>query len=82
MKINLLYIEYWIEISKIKWFHWSKRKQLKEHIISSCLAFPQIYKLYGYGQYKMHGSVINVPIDVNQTQSILPCLPHDDATIG
>jgi hypothetical protein len=60
-----------------------KSTQLKKHIISSCLAFAQIYKLYGYGQYKMHDSVINVLIDMNQTQSyLLPGLPHDDATIG
>jgi hypothetical protein len=59
-----------------------KLTQLKEHIISSCLTFVQIYKLYGYGQYRMHGSVINVLIDMNQTQSILLCLPHNDATIG
>jgi hypothetical protein len=30
----------------------------------------------------MHGSVINVPTNVNQIQSILPCSPHDGATIG
>jgi hypothetical protein len=30
----------------------------------------------------MHSSVINVPTNVNQTQSILPCLPHDGATIN
>jgi hypothetical protein len=29
----------------------------------------------------MHGNVINVPTNVNQTQSILPRLPHDGATI-
>jgi hypothetical protein len=29
----------------------------------------------------MHGNVINVLANVNQTQSILPCLPHDDVTI-
>jgi hypothetical protein len=56
-----------------------KLTKLKEHIISSCLAFAQIYKLYGYGQYRMHGSVINVLIHMNQTQSILPYLPHNDA---
>jgi hypothetical protein len=59
-----------------------KLTQLKEHIILTCFAFAQIYKLYGYEQYRMHGSVIKVLIDMNQTQSILPCLPHDDATIG
>jgi hypothetical protein len=25
------------------------------------IVFAQIYKLHGYGQYKMKGSVINVP---------------------
>jgi hypothetical protein len=30
----------------------------------------------------MHGSVINVPANVDQTQSILPRLPHGGATIG
>jgi hypothetical protein len=30
----------------------------------------------------MHGSVINVLANVDQTQSILPHLSHDDATIG
>jgi len=30
----------------------------------------------------MHGSVINVPTNVNQIQSILPHLPHDDTIIN
>jgi hypothetical protein len=30
----------------------------------------------------MHGSVINVLVNVNETQLILSRLPHDDATIG
>ncbi len=30
----------------------------------------------------MHGSVINVFAHVNETQSILPCLPHNDAIIS
>jgi hypothetical protein len=38
-----------------------------------------VNKLYSYGQYKMHGSVINVVAD--QTQSILSCLSLDEATI-
>jgi hypothetical protein len=32
-------------------------------------------------QYKMHGGVINVFTNVDQTQSILPCLSHDGAII-
>jgi hypothetical protein len=30
----------------------------------------------------MHGNVINVPTNVDQTQSILPFLPHDGETLG
>ncbi len=30
----------------------------------------------------MHGSVINVPTNVGQTQLILSCLPHDGVIIG
>jgi hypothetical protein len=59
-----------------------KLTQLEEHFISTCFNFAQIYKLQGYGQYNMHGNVINVFINVSQTQSILSCLPPDNATIG
>ncbi len=45
------------------------------------LAFAQIYKLHGYGQYKMKGSIINVPSNINQMWLMLPCLPYDEATI-
>jgi len=30
----------------------------------------------------MHSSVINVLTNMNEIQSILPCLSHDDATIS
>jgi len=30
----------------------------------------------------MHGNVINVPTNVDQIQSILPHLPHDDTIIN
>ena len=46
------------------------------------MAFAQIYKIQGYGQYKMHRSIINVLANVNETQSILPHLPQDDSIIG
>jgi hypothetical protein len=40
-----------------------------------------VNKLYGYGQYKMRGSVINVLANVHQTQLILSHLFCDEATI-
>jgi hypothetical protein len=46
------------------------------------LIFAQIYKFQRYGQYKMHGSDINVLANVDQIQSILPHLPHHGVTIG
>jgi hypothetical protein len=54
--------------------------RLEEHLISPWLTFAQIYKLHGYGQYKMKGIVINVT-NINQTKLVLPRL-HDEATIG
>jgi hypothetical protein len=49
--------------------------------ISPCFAFAQIYKLYDYGQYRMHGIVINLLTNVDQTQLILQCLSYDETTI-
>jgi hypothetical protein len=34
-------------------------------------SFAQIYKLYDYGRYRMHGIVINFLTNVDQTQLIL-----------
>ncbi len=50
-------------------------------LISPCLAIAQIYKLYDYGQYRMHAIVINLLTDVDQTQLILQCLSYDETTI-
>jgi len=83
VKINHLYIKYQIKNLERKLFPLvQKLTQLKKRFISPRLYFAQIYKLQGYGQYKIHGNVINVPTNVDQTQSILPHLPHDGATIG
>jgi hypothetical protein len=59
-----------------------KLTHLEKHLVLSHFAFVLIYKIYGYGQYKMHGNVINVLANVNQTQSILSYIPYDKATIG
>jgi hypothetical protein len=53
---------------------------IRRHLISPHLAIiAQIYKLYGYGQYKMHRGVIKVPTNGDEVQ---PHLPHDETTIG
>jgi hypothetical protein len=59
-----------------------KLTQLEKCLISPYFAFAQIYKLQGYMQYNMHGSVMNVPTNVDQIKSILPRSSNDGATIG
>jgi hypothetical protein len=56
--------------------------ELEERLIAPQQAFTQIWQVEGYGQYKIRGSIINVPTNVNITQSILPCMPNDETTIG
>jgi hypothetical protein len=41
-----------------------------------------MYKINEFGKYKMHGSIINVFTNVNQTQSIIPHVLYDDVTIS
>ncbi len=45
----------------------TKLTHLEERLIFPWLVFAQIYKLHGYGQYKVKGIVINVPSNINQT---------------
>jgi hypothetical protein len=59
-----------------------KLNELEERLVSPNLTFVQIWQLQGYGQYNIKGSIINVPSNINSTQSILPCLLHHEATIG
>ncbi len=59
-----------------------KLNELEERSVSPRLAFAQIWQLQGYGKYNIEGNIINVPSNINSTQSILPHLPHDEATIG
>jgi hypothetical protein len=56
--------------------------ELEERLIPPQQAFAQIWQVEGYGQYKIRGNIINVPTNVNITQSILPRMPNDEATIG
>jgi len=60
----------------------TKLTHLEEQLIYSWLAFAQIYKLHGYGQYKMKGNIINVLSNINQTQLLLPRLSCDEVIIG
>jgi len=44
----------------------------KESFIVSRLAFTQIFQLKGYGQYDMHGHLVNAPTNFNLMQKLLP----------
>jgi len=37
----------------------------------------QIFQLQGYGQYGFHGSIVNVPTNLNIIQIVLPWMPHE-----
>jgi hypothetical protein len=46
--------------------------KIEEHLIALCLAFTQIFQLKGYGLYGTHGSVVDVPTNLNLVQNVLP----------
>jgi hypothetical protein len=53
--------------------------------IEECLIAPRValhaFQLQSYGQYGMHGSIVNVPTNLNIMQNILPRMPYDDSLI-
>jgi len=55
--------------------------QIEEHIIIPHLAFAWIFQLKGYGQYEMHGNIVNVPTNLDLIQTILPWLLYYDSSI-
>jgi hypothetical protein len=56
--------------------------ELEERLIVPRQMFAQIWQVEGYDQYNIWGSIINVQANVNKTQSILPHVLDDEATIG
>jgi hypothetical protein len=50
--------------------------KIEECLIAPCLRFAQIFQLQGYGQYGLHGSIVNVPTNLNIIQTILPRMPY------
>jgi hypothetical protein len=59
-----------------------KPNELEKRLVSPHLAFAQIWQPQGYGQYNIKRSIINVPLNINYTQSRLLLLPHDETTIS
>lgn len=49
---------------------------IKERLIYPKFSFAQICKVHNYGQYKLPGSIINVP------QSLLLCVHVDETIVG
>jgi hypothetical protein len=50
--------------------------KIEECLIASCLGFALIFQLQGYVQYGLHGSIVNVPTNVNIIQTILPRMSY------
>jgi hypothetical protein len=59
-----------------------KNAVLEERLISQHLPFAQIRKLYNFGQFKLHGSIINMPANIDKTQLLFSHLPEDGTSIG
>jgi hypothetical protein len=55
--------------------------KIQEHLIAPHLICAQNFQLWRYGQYGMHGSIVNVPTNLNLIQNILPWMPYDDYSI-
>jgi hypothetical protein len=49
----------------------SMLNKIKESFIVSRLAFTQISQLKGYGEYDMHGSVVNTPTNLHLVQKFV-----------
>jgi hypothetical protein len=45
---------------------------IEECLIVPRFAFAHIFQLKAYGQYGLHGSVINIPTNLNVVQFVLP----------
>jgi len=45
---------------------------IEECLIVPRFAFANIFQLKAYGQYGLHGSVINIPTNLNVVQFLLP----------
>jgi hypothetical protein len=54
--------------------------KVEKHLIARWLAFAQNFQLHGYGQYGIHGSIVNVPTNLNLIQNVLPQMPYDDSS--
>jgi hypothetical protein len=53
----------------------------KEKMIVPCFAFAQNFQLKGYGQYGLHGIIVNVPTNLDIVQFVLPIMLHNHSTI-
>ncbi len=56
--------------------------KIEERLITPCFAFTQIFQLKRFGQYGMHGNIVNFPTNLDLVQIILPWLLYDDSSIA
>jgi hypothetical protein len=55
--------------------------KIEYYLITPHLIFTQIFQLQGYEQYGLHGSIVNVPTNVNVIQTILRGMLYEDYLI-
>jgi hypothetical protein len=53
---------------------------LEKRLVSPHLAFAQIHELHNFGQFELHGSIINILANIDQTQCSLLHLFEDGTT--
>jgi hypothetical protein len=59
-----------------------KLNKIEERLIAPCFVFAPCFVIPSlYGQYGMHGSIINVPTNLILLQNVLPQMPYDDYSI-
>jgi hypothetical protein len=62
-----------IIINKPNMNYFLKLNKIGKHLIAPHLTFTQIFQLHGYGQYGLHGNIINVLMNLNIIHIVLPC---------
>jgi len=57
-----------------------KRNRRMFNCTLSCVC--TYFQLQKYGQYGMHGSIIDVPTNLRLIQNVMPQMPYDDSSIS
>lgn len=84
-KINLkqplnLMLQDYIVIDKSNMEFVVMLNKVERHLIALQLTFAWIFQLHGYGQYGIHGNIVNVPTNLNLIQNVVSQMSYDDSS--